>query len=232
MNLEAKFFDGVRYVGILAPVPTAYLIGVKVHEHLAWPTPVAVVTAIIVEGIGFGAVYLFTLFREYNQTKRKTDPAAPAHYAAWLVAAYVLSVLVLTIFLDVAPSAATYAPAIFPFLSLIGMAITALRNDHEARLRAIEEEKAEKKEARLQSKKQETDPQPVPVASPQLSQPVPVAPELDGNRAEVLQLLTGNHALSQATIAQQLGITRQAVGKHIKFLKENGHLQNGQVQHA
>lgn len=228
MNLEAKFFDGVRYVGILAPVPTAYLIGVKVHEHLGWPTPVAVVTAIIIEGIGFGAVYLFTLFREYNQTKRKTDPAAPAHYAAWLVAAYVLSVLVLTIVLDVAPSAATFASAIFPFLSLIGMAITALRNDHEARLRAIEEEKAEKKEARLQSKKQETDPQP----TPQLPQLAPVAPELDGNRAEVLQLLTGNHALSQATIAQQLGITRQAVGKHIKFLKENGHLQNGQVQHG
>ena len=239
MNLEAKFFNLVRYVGILAPLPTAYLIGVKVQEHLKWPAPIAVTTAIIVEGIGFGAVYLFILFREYNQTKRKTDPAAPVTYALALVVAYVVAVLVLTIVLDVFSQAATYAPAIFPFLSLIGMAITALRNDHEARLRAVEEDKAEKKEARLQAKKQETLPQPVPVALPLSPQPeqLPqktsaVAPSLTGNRAEILRLLTGNHALSQETVAAQLGITRQAVGKHIKFLKENGHLQNGQVQHA
>lgn len=220
MNLEARFFDLVRYIGILAPLPTAYLIGVSVNKHLAWPGPIALITALIVEGIGFGAVYEVTLFREYNQTKRKTDPDAPTHYALGLVAAYVVSVLVLTIVLDVLPQASTVAPAIFPFLSLIGMAITALRNDHESRLQAIAEEKAERKEKRQEALrtagKDET-----PVTQPPQEPATPEPQALD-TQAKILAYYRKHPQGSQTQAGKAAGVSRQRVGQYLKGWEQEG----------
>lgn len=51
-------------------------------------------------------------------------------------------------------------------------------------------------------------------------------PQLQGNRLRVLELARNATGATQQEIAQQLGITRQAVGKHLAALKEAG-LLNG-----
>jgi len=127
----------------LSPLPTAYLVGRATVLHLAWPVEVGIVAAVIVECLGLATTVTALDLREYNASKRKTDPVAPFPLAAMLVGVYLVVAVVLTVALDTVPMLATYAPALFPGLSLAGMMILALRHDHARRLAAIAESKAE-----------------------------------------------------------------------------------------
>lgn len=133
----------------LAPIPTAWLVCAQTIKHLAWPVPVAICAALIVESLGLAATNTALELRDYNASKRKTDPRAPAWLAGLLVAGYILIAVVLTVALDVLPGLARWAPAIFPALSLTGAVILALRADHRRRLAAIRAEKAERRAARI-----------------------------------------------------------------------------------
>ena len=68
--------------------------------------------------------------------------------AASLVGVYLVAAFGLTIVLDVVPSLAQYSPAIFPVLSLTGVAVLALRGDHRRRLATIEAVKQKRRETR------------------------------------------------------------------------------------
>lgn len=196
MNIEAFLYDGIRYIGVLAPVPTAYVISVSLQSHLKWNIIIAFISAVIIEVVGFGVVYMYAIFREYNQSKRKTDPAAPLAIVGWMVVAYLIAVLLLTVVLDIFPEFAIYAPGLFPFLSVIGMALTALRFDHRQRMDAIENEKNERQEAR-KSKVQ-----------PPLTLSQPLAPILD-TRAKVAQYWLDNPQGNHTAAGAYAGVSRQ-----------------------
>jgi hypothetical protein len=132
----------------LTPIPTAWLIGRATSVHLQWPIPVAVIAALIIEGLGFSAVAVALMLRNYNASKRQKDPAAPLWVALVLVGVYFVTAVSLTILMDIIPGLAVYAPAIFPVFSLCGMTIAALYFDHRSRLTGIEAEKAERKAER------------------------------------------------------------------------------------
>jgi hypothetical protein len=117
-------------------------------RHLAWPTPMGIIAGVIIECLGLAATATALTLREYNKTRRKTDPAAPSGLAISLVGVYFGSVTMLTILLDTAPILAAYAPLAFPILSLSGVAVLALRADHRHRLTAIEAERQERRDAR------------------------------------------------------------------------------------
>lgn len=136
----------------LAPIPTAFLVGRATAEHLAWPVPVAICAALIVESLGLAATNTALTLREYNARRRKTDPRAPFSLAAALVGGYIAIAILLTVALDVLPGLARYAPAIFPALSLAGVTVLALRADHARRLEAIAQERQERKAERQERK--------------------------------------------------------------------------------
>lgn len=158
-SIETKTTDFIAGLAPwLAPIPTAYLVGRATLGALAWPLPVAICAAAIVESLGLAATNTALTLWEYNHARRKTDPAAPFTLAAGLVGVYVAVAVGLTVALDVAPSLARYAPAIWPGLSLTGVTLLGLRADHARRLEAIQAEKQERKaEARArQQTAQET----------------------------------------------------------------------------
>jgi heme exporter protein D len=132
----------------LAPIPTAYLVGRATLGKLGWPLAVAICAALIVESLGLTATNTALTLYQYNRQRRKTDPAAPFGLAAGLVGAYVAVAVGLTVALDVAPSLAHYAPAIWPALSLTGVTLLALRSDHARRLDLIQADKQERRDAR------------------------------------------------------------------------------------
>jgi len=134
----------------LAPAPTAYLVGRATMQHLGWPFLVAFIAAIIIECLGLTTVATTLELREYNLTKRKSDPVAPFTLAAFMAGSYLVVAIGLTVMLDIAPVLSVYAPAIFPLLSLAGVTVIALRNDHQRRLTPILEEKRKRLEANLQ----------------------------------------------------------------------------------
>ena len=134
----------------LAPAPTAYLVGAATIKHLAWPLPIALIAATIIECLGLTTVATALELREYNLTKRKSDPVAPFTLAAFMAGSYLVVAIGLTVVLDIVPVLAVYAPAVFPLLSLAGVTVIALRNDHHRRLTPILEEKRKRLEANLQ----------------------------------------------------------------------------------
>ncbi len=134
----------------LAPAPTAYLVGRATMQHLGWPFPIAFIAAIIIECLGLTTVATTLELREYNRTKRKSDPVAPFSLAAFMAGSYLGVAIGLTVMLDIVPTLAIYAPAIFPLMSLAGVTVIALRDDHQRRLAPILEEKQKRLEAKLQ----------------------------------------------------------------------------------
>jgi hypothetical protein len=132
----------------LAPVPSAYFVGRSAAAHLTLPWPVAVVVALIIESLGLATVHTALWLNDWNAGRRKTDPVAPAWVALALGIVYLVSTIGLTVVLEVYPLLATYAPAIFPALAVVGAVNLALISQQERRELTVQVEREERKAAR------------------------------------------------------------------------------------
>jgi hypothetical protein len=132
----------------LAPLPSAYFVARSAVVHLTLPLPVALVVAAIIETLGLATVHTALWAYEWNVQKRKTDPTAPTALAVALGMVYVVSTLGLVVFLEVWPFLATYAPAIFPALAIVGALNLAMISRQEQREADVKAEKAERKASR------------------------------------------------------------------------------------
>lgn len=194
----------------LAPVPSAYLVGKAAHDHLSWHWLIAIIAAIAVESIGVVSIVLSLRLHEWNQTKNKTDPDAPLWLALAAAVFYFVVTIGLTVVLDVRPEWSRYAPAIFPLLAAIGAANIAMKNGQRRR----EVAKADKKQPIKTAASQPRQPQPLPKVQP-------VAPEVEqlgGTRKQVYEIYKRNPDATQQEVANAIGITRQAVSKHVMAL--------------
>lgn len=131
-----------------APVPTAYLVGRATVTHLEWPVPIGILAAAVIESLGLVTCATALDLYQFNQNRRKNDPPAPFLLAVFLIVIYFLVAVLLTVVLDTQPSWSVIAPAIFPFLSLAGVTVIALRKDYQKRVQQIANEKAERKAER------------------------------------------------------------------------------------
>lgn len=222
---------GAKVAPWLAPLPTAYLIGRATYHHLNWPEWVAFVGAVTVETLGLATTATALELREWNAHKRKTDPEAPARLALGLVGLYFVTATGLTVALDIFPDLSTYAPAIFPFLSLAGVTVLALRNDHRRRVEGIQKEKAERRAERRQQKAGKED--------GQESKGVKVD-SLDKRRTGIsakkkrqldslAALYVDDPLLSVTDAAKQVRVSRQTVYNYLDELEKAGRIhRNGQ----
>jgi hypothetical protein len=136
----------------LAPIPSAYFVGRSSMIHLGLPLSVACIVAAIVETLGLASVHTALWFSDWNATKRKTDPTAPTVIALALGVVYLVTTLGLIVALEVWPGLATYAPALFPFLAVVGTVNLALIASQERREAAVVADKAEARQARQAAK--------------------------------------------------------------------------------
>lgn len=224
-----------------APIPTAYLIGRATINHLAWPAPVAITAALIIETLGLASAATALELFEFNQVRRKTDSPAPFALAVGLVLAYFTIATGLTVALDIYPALARYAPAIFPALSLTGITILALRADHRRRLQGIADERAERKETRrqvAQNKRTKTAQAPA-LVKPVSAQKTANHGDLSAanrtkqkRREQLIDALLGayldNPDLGATEAARLLGVHRNTVYNYSGALVEAGRLsKNG-----
>lgn len=204
---------------ILGPVPTAYAIGKATLLHLAWPWPVALVAALVVECLGLATVNTALALWNYNKDKRKSDPRAPFALALALAGVYFGSAITLTVALDVAPSLALYAPALVPFLSLTGAGVLAIRADHRRRLENIAIEKATRR-ARREARKRGN----VPVAGAERSAPrVRVSDDTLERAREILQAtptISGSELGRQLDRSERFG--RKLKAELLPVIGDNG----------
>jgi len=230
-----------------APIPTSYLVGRATVEHLHWPVWVGMVAAVIIESLGLATAETALELREYNQSRRKSDPRAPFALAVALVVVYLVVAIGLTVALDIAPALATYSPAIFPFLSLVGVTVLALRGDHQRRLAMIAQDRAERKTRRQVSRKVSGQ------VSGRVSQPVVRDVQESGSNVQngvqnsvldavnisrrerkvqildaIVDIYRDNPKAGATDIARQLGIGRSTVYTYNAELEQSGRIaKNG-----
>lgn len=143
----------------LAPIPSAWLIGRATMEYLGWHWVIAVVAGVAVECIGVVSIILALRLHEWNQTRRQSDPTAPTWLALTAVTFYFVVTICLTVLLDVFPSMAQFAPAIFPLLAAVGAVNIAIKRGQNHREAIRAKQKEGKKTAKVTPKVSERKPE-------------------------------------------------------------------------
>lgn len=125
----------------LAPIPSAYFVGRSSIEHLGVRVDIAIIIAVVIEILGISTIHNALWMADWNQTKRKSDPGAPTLVAISLTGVYFVATIGIIVFLETLPQLATYAPALFPFLAVVGGVNLALVARQLRREKAVEEER-------------------------------------------------------------------------------------------
>ncbi|MFC2030138.1 hypothetical protein ACFLWA_05355 [Chloroflexota bacterium] len=216
----------------LAPFPSAYFVARSGMVHLALPLPVAIVVAAIIETLGLSTVHSALWLADWNASKRKTDPQAPVVVAMALGAVYLAATLGLVVFLEVWPGLATYAPALFPALAVVGGVNLALISQQEHREAAVKTEKAERKAVRRA--RRQADRQPTSRVTSNLT---PKAAGFADPTAKARQAQSSNrHARLDALLtfyldnpnagpteaSRVIGVSRQTIYNYLEELQATG----------
>jgi DNA-binding transcriptional ArsR family regulator len=216
----------------LAPLPSAYFVGRSAMIHLALPLLVAVIVAAIIETLGLATVHTALWAYDWNTRKRKSDPSAPVILAVTLGGVYIVATLGLVVFLEVWPMLATYAPAIFPALAVVGAVNLALISRQEQRETDVKEQKAADSERRRARH-----------VKRQVSIEDKFDTRLDTLRATrrakrdakinvLLQFYAENPGAGVSRASEAVGVSRQTIYNYLRWLEENGQVarKNGRVE--
>jgi len=177
----------LKAVPYMAPLPTAYVIYNKLTGKLVWDWWVALISAAVIELIGFRSIGLAVDMYQFNRTlnaaEKQAKMRAPIEQGIIVVVVYAIAVLSLTIMLEIKPELALWTPVAFLVIGLTGGWLAALSNDFEelAQDRADAREKVRKQleEARNKKKQgkqeQPASPDKLPLQDPQLAQVAPAS---------------------------------------------------------
>ena len=214
----------------IAPLPSAFFVWRAGVVHLDMPQWIAIVAAGVIELLGLASTSITLTLYEYNQSKRKSDQPAPFVLAALIIGAYFFTVILLAVVLDVFPQFSRYAIAIFPFLSIAGVGVLALRMDHNRRLEIIEENKEEERQKRQERKRAakaekaamrtETKPAIIPERSA-TNRPVFAADTGEATRIEAARILHIAPDISGSELGRRLGKSER-LGRMLKAEIQNG----------
>jgi hypothetical protein len=203
-KIESGVTDIAAKAGpLLAPIPAAYAVANATRVTLGWPVIVAVAAGAAIECLGIASLNTALMLRSYNREKRRSDPAAPFGLATGAAGFYVAVAVALT---------ATVEPAsaLFPFLSLAGAMILALRADHRRRVSGIAEAKAEasrKRAERRNRKRTETGPEMRRKSSGSQAEPTEEPKSPEGRRERARIILERDPAVSGAELGRRLGVS-------------------------
>ncbi|MCP4535982.1 MAG: hypothetical protein GY832_02450 [Chloroflexi bacterium] len=236
-QVEAMATDALAALGPwLAPIPSAALVARASQEHLHWSTGLGLVAGAIIEILGLTATSTALALWDYNESKRKSDPPAPFPLAVALVGFYYASTVGLTVFLDITPNLARFAPVIFPTLALVGTVNLALRAQHKRRTGAIAQEKVERRTRRTAQQVHKNDAQQVHKSNDRNAQGSAQNSPLDAvNRTRqerkeallcaLLEAYKGNPTLGATEAARTLGVHRNTIYGYTAELEGSGKLR-------
>jgi hypothetical protein len=132
LNVNRIILKAVPY---LAPLPTAYVIFLRLQSELTWDWRIALLSAVMIELVGFRAIGLAVDMRQFNRTLNAAEKQAkigsPFGQALAVVILYALAVFSLTILLEIMPVIALWTPVAFLAIGITGGWLTALSNDFD-----------------------------------------------------------------------------------------------------
>lgn len=128
-----------KFAPWLSPIPTAYFVARSSVAHLATPLEIAIIIGVVLELLGVATVHTALNLYRWNikpacNKEKGAWEKAPLNLAIAACGVYFGAVLLLSVFLETFPSLAAWAAAVFPFVSLTGMATLAIIYQHEERV--------------------------------------------------------------------------------------------------
>lgn len=176
----------------LTPLPSAVLVSRAAGRVFGLAGIWTIIMAAVVELVGLVTSNLWLTAREWNRTKRKSDPAANEHLAVSLMVGYFITTVALLLAFEIPNIVETgdYAgltSLLFPGLSAVGVIALNERVTHHRRMAEVARDKRERRDGRRSGQRQkeaEAVPLPEPVRR------VKSAPLRDRARA-VLELNPG-----------------------------------------
>lgn len=149
-STEALLVDNISATAPwLAPIPSAYMMASSMTGRLGFPAWAAVTGGLTVELLGLSAVTTVIGLWEYNEQARQRDARAPVMLAFGTAGLYLAVVLTVNALLDEGALIEKIAKGLISCLSVVAGVILALRSGQARRLQAIEDERQERKAARL-----------------------------------------------------------------------------------
>lgn len=151
----------LKAVPYMAPLPTAYVIYHKLADTLNWDWWVALISAAVIELIGFRSIGLAVDMYQFNRTlnaaEKQSKMRAPIEQGIVVVVVYAAAVLSLTIMLEIKPELSLWTPVAFLVIGLTGGWLAALSNDFDelAENRADAREKLRKQLEEARNKKKQ-----------------------------------------------------------------------------
>lgn len=135
MKLDDKIMQAIP---LMAPVPTAWMIGVSTFQLMNFPLPISVISALTVEGLGFVSINTANEMREFNRhlnaVEIKQKMQAPVNQAYGVTGLYLVTATTMTVLLHIFPDLVIYAPLPFILMTAAGGWLFALRKDHQDRV--------------------------------------------------------------------------------------------------
>lgn len=198
----------------LAAFPSAWFVGVAAGVHLGVPWPVAVVIAAVIETQGITTIHTSLAIREWNllkgKEKGKEVPSKGTLLPDAMVALYFVSTIFLVVVLEVWPvdpkatfSAASLAPAVFPFLAITGAVTINMQAQLKEYKTALSVIKSDRKEVTNKRKRDNEKAQAKHKRSQELAQVLVM-------RDLVFEILKDNPDMSNAAIARRPEVTVSA----------------------
>jgi hypothetical protein len=240
MKLEDRI---LQYLPLLAPVPTAWMVGVATYS------------ALIIEGLGFVAVNTAIQMRDFNQrlsaTERTQKMQVPAWQANVATALYVVVALAMTVMLHVFPQTVIYAPVPFIVMGIAGAWLYGLRADFSAKVQERDKGRVQAKQARAdkkQASKEIAGASPDKLQGASSKQGMQVAGKLQvqgrqvAGKGDKLQMQASKQPVqdeallviwrdkpkaSDRQVAEQFGTSRQAIQQRREKLVKQGAIRMG-----
>jgi hypothetical protein len=238
MKLEDRI---LLYLPLLAPVPTAWMVGVATVTVLDFPLPIAIISALVIEGLGFVAVNTAIQMRDFNQrlsaTEKSQKMQVPVGQAYAATALYVVVALAMTVMLHVFPQTVAFAPIPFITMGIAGAWMYALRADFSAKVQERDKGRVQAKQARADKKQASkalagastdklqgaSDKQGVQVAG-KLQVQAGKQPVQD---EALLVIWRDKPKASDRQVAEQFGTSRQAIQQRREKLVRQGAIRMG-----
>jgi hypothetical protein len=135
MKLDDRILQAIP---LMAPVPTAWMIGVATNTIMGFPWPVSLISALTVEGLGFVSINTANEMREFNRhlngVELKQKMQAPVWQAYGVAGLYLITATLMTVVLHIAPSLEVFAPLPFIIMTAAGGWLYALRKEQSTRV--------------------------------------------------------------------------------------------------
>lgn len=211
MSVERKMaaFEAVvvaivgRVATWMAPAPSAILIAVAAGKEFGLGEVWSAIIAFSIEFVGMATTNLWLTAREWNATKRKSDPEANERLAIVLVAAYLIVSESMLLSLE------NWVAALFPLMSAVAMIALGERTLQHKRAEDVRKEKEQRRKSRESSRK-----------PPKKREKVR---KYGAKKEAALDLLAEHPDISSEDLAERIGSSRRYAGGLINEYKSQKH---------